>query len=35
MEKYARTVMIYVVIFAADFNVSDNEVITLTAKYHV
>ena len=35
MEKYAYTVMIFVIIFATDFNMSDNEVITLAAKYHV
>ena len=35
MENYAHMAMIYVVIFAADFNMSDNGVITLSAKYHV
>ena len=35
MEKYAHTAMIYVIIFATDFNMSDNDVITLNAKYHV
>ena len=35
MEKYARTVMICFIIFATDFNMSDNGLITLSAKYHV
>ena len=35
MEKYAHTAMIFVIIFATDFNMSDNGVITLNAKDHV
>ena len=35
MENYAHTAMIRVVIFAADFNMSDNWAITLNAKYLV
>ena len=35
MENYAHMAMICVAIFAADFNMSDNGVITLSAKYHV
>ena len=35
MENYAHTAMICVVIFGADFNMSDNWAITLNAKYHM
>ena len=35
MENYAHTAMSCVVIFAADFNMSDNWAITLNAKYHM
>ena len=35
MENYAHMAIICVAIFAADFNMSDNGVITLSAKYHV
>ena len=35
MEKYAHMAMIFVIIFATDFNMSDNGVITLDAEYQV
>ena len=35
MEKYAHRAMIFVIIFATDFNMSDYGVITLAAKYRM
>ena len=35
MEKYAHTAKIFVIIFATDFNMSDNGVNTLAAKFRM
>ena len=35
MEKCAHMALIFVIIFATDFNMTDNGVITLAGKYRV